>query len=1126
MPERGLGTARCWLWVPFPPLLAAALLAATAAYLNTLTAQFTFDDSFAVALNSPMSHKSYRPLTVLSFRLQRALGQSLFGARRARLLESWAREGRHDNSHGLDPFVFHATNVAAHAVVTALVYALALRLAAARGPRRHGATGATQPGAAAGAPGGAARRAHRRWPPSGQEAEAGVAALLFALHPVHTEAVAGVVGHAELLCAGLSIAALLRYMDAADGRARGWRAQAAALTAAAGLAWAAALAKEIGITIVGAMLCYEALLARPPMEPALAPPVPPNDPATAAMAGPGGSRGPVARASKRGGSAPAPPRPRHPALARRRWLAFAPSVPLPLCSALGRAARVVAMACTLLLYVWARSFLAGDQLVRIYRKVENPIPFAESSLVRKLTTGYLHARYTFLLLAPARLSADWSFACVDYVSSLPDPRNAATAALYAALAACVAAARPWELPRQWAAAPAPGEGSALRTARWRLAVLAGLVIAPFFPASNVLFYVGTFIGERLLYMPSVGACLLAAELLAAALTWQTAAHGAGANDGASASTGSSSGKPGPGAEEAAAAAAARRRRAARLRAAAAAVLLAALLAAFAVRTVTRNRDWADEEALFRAAERVCDRSAKVQLNMGILERRHQRWDAALAHFRAAQEIDPTYCEPNFHIGLTLVASQQPADPEVALEYLEKAVACKYVAADAVKAINQARKGDTQGWEGTHAGLVWRGWEPRLMAALAQPESTRANPELSAAVGSRWGRVLALPELQRYTEAAFYYEQGALALAKAGHADKARELIASLVAALQAAAPTLEGRTPDAPVRVAAARVQTDWLAACAQARLRVMLAIAAARGDCAAPRVKAVAYQYLRDDAGSCRRAVEVPDASGPEDAQARSQSFHPQLIHELQRADARDPWLQHEWGLSMLAARRVQEAAIHLEVAGHILFADLQAQLGGRPSGLRSLETGRALGAAEACDGAVAAYRAAEALAVEAVRQAAAAQGAPLDAHRRPDCLLRQHLCQAHLLGVEAAGPGSQERAKRERELTNCIQYLSIMGCSHAGQQPGVAHGAQQGPSTVSSAAFRAAAAAAWGRGSKGGAAAAAGARGDAGAAGAAADAVQAGNAADGDDQLDDSDWEDGPAAGSLSPPGCQELR
>ncbi len=62
------------------------------------------------------------------------------------------------------------------------------------------------------------------------------------------------------------------------------------------------------------------------------------------------------------------------------------------------------------------------------------------------------------------------------------------------------------------AAPAPGR--ARRRARWRLVVAAGLLVAPFFPAANVLFPVGTFIGERLLYAPSVGFCLLAAGGLA------------------------------------------------------------------------------------------------------------------------------------------------------------------------------------------------------------------------------------------------------------------------------------------------------------------------------------------------------------------------------------------------------------------------------------------------------------------------------------------------------------------------------------------------------------------------------------------------------------------------------------
>ena len=48
--------------------------------------------------------------------------------------------------------------------------------------------------------------------------EAGIAALLFAVHPVHTEAVAGIVGQAELLSALCASLAFLVYCRAAQLR--------------------------------------------------------------------------------------------------------------------------------------------------------------------------------------------------------------------------------------------------------------------------------------------------------------------------------------------------------------------------------------------------------------------------------------------------------------------------------------------------------------------------------------------------------------------------------------------------------------------------------------------------------------------------------------------------------------------------------------------------------------------------------------------------------------------------------------------------------------------------------------------------------------------------------------------
>lgn len=197
----------------------------------------------------------------------------------------------------------------------------------------------------------------------------------------------------------------------------------------------------------------------------------------------------------------------------------------------------------------------NSQLLLLLLQVENPIPFADSFLARALSTGHLHARYFGLLLVPARLSADWSFACVPLVQSLGDSRNPATAALY-----CLAAWVAWTTSRLVAARVSAvmygggggGRGSsseavvAVETstsagakrlaqestaanhsasagqlpgsgaeARWACFVFCGLLAAPFLPSSNLLFYVGTYIGERLQYIPSIGFCLLLARLLVA-----------------------------------------------------------------------------------------------------------------------------------------------------------------------------------------------------------------------------------------------------------------------------------------------------------------------------------------------------------------------------------------------------------------------------------------------------------------------------------------------------------------------------------------------------------------------------------------------------------------------------------
>jgi len=165
------------------------LAAALAVYANSLTAGFTYDDVWIVVENERVHGLGrldeivtspywttrenaglFRPVTLATFAIQHAL-------------------------HGLWPVGYHLVNVLLHAAVSWLVWRLAQRL--------HASDGAAL-----------------------------AAGLLFAVHPVHAEAVSGVVGRAELLAAGAVLGAVLSVARRAIGPAG---AAGAALLAAVGL---------------------------------------------------------------------------------------------------------------------------------------------------------------------------------------------------------------------------------------------------------------------------------------------------------------------------------------------------------------------------------------------------------------------------------------------------------------------------------------------------------------------------------------------------------------------------------------------------------------------------------------------------------------------------------------------------------------------------------------------------------------------------------------------------------------------------------------------------------------------------------------------------------------------------
>jgi hypothetical protein len=192
---------RAWLrpgWVVWAPAIVAVLC-----YLPALRNGFALDDVVIIADDAAIHHLStlfaalgrpywydvghlYRPLTTLSFGLEWIAG------------------------HGA-PLLFHAVNVAWHAGISALVARLALR-----------------------------------WWPAPAALAAG---LWFAIHPVHAEAVANIVGQSELVCAAALLGLVLLGTAAPAGESSRLRPGRERLTLwlAFALAACAMASKETGV---------------------------------------------------------------------------------------------------------------------------------------------------------------------------------------------------------------------------------------------------------------------------------------------------------------------------------------------------------------------------------------------------------------------------------------------------------------------------------------------------------------------------------------------------------------------------------------------------------------------------------------------------------------------------------------------------------------------------------------------------------------------------------------------------------------------------------------------------------------------------------------------------------------
>nr|CAD7202138.1 unnamed protein product [Timema douglasi] len=422
-----------------PPSLLSVLVVAVAAvvcYANSVDGHFVFDDSEAVVNNEDLrpnmplwnllhndfwgtrlthnhSHKSYRPLTVLSFRWN-----------------YWMSEG-------LKPWGFHVTNVLLHCLVSVLSLLVYDRLFGGHSPRA-----------------------------------ALLSALLFSVHPVHSEAVAGVVGRADLLCALLYFLSFLVYCSAVS--IKGSFHQSSLVILSMGLAALAMLAKEQGITVIGLCSVYDIIIASRIHPSSISSflykntCIPFSKKRRKSVNGSwdnGNVNSRVSCSDEEEGEVE---------LTTLRPLWF----------------RHFAMLMTGIVVLLLRWRVMGS-IPPTFQIVDNPASFSDSFIIRILTYNYIYALNVWLLVCPEWLCFDWSMGCVPLLN-WQDPRVAAVVTLWLGIAGIL-----WRV-------------ATLRSSPTHrsLSMSLALTVIPFLPATNLFFRVGFVIAERVLYLPSAGFCML------------------------------------------------------------------------------------------------------------------------------------------------------------------------------------------------------------------------------------------------------------------------------------------------------------------------------------------------------------------------------------------------------------------------------------------------------------------------------------------------------------------------------------------------------------------------------------------------------------------------------------------
>uniref|UniRef100_A0A1A9W3N0 Protein O-mannosyl-transferase TMTC3 n=1 Tax=Glossina brevipalpis TaxID=37001 RepID=A0A1A9W3N0_9MUSC len=531
---------------------------------STPLRQIFLNDFWGTPMRKEQSHKSYRPLTVLTFRINYWL-------------------------HELQPYGYHAVNVILHTLVCVLWRRVSRLLVM-----------------------------HCTLSDKLAQRCSFLSSLLFAVHPIHTEAVTGVVGRAELLsslfflCAFISYARSVNigFLSSVVNRKSSQKTMKtnwfSLCMIFSSCLLASMLCKEQGITIAGICIAYELFVVQSvyPMQLWYSLLNLFEEKRLINGGGDSSNSTPTNKANVSQDNANIPIT----SVASTTTTTTTTTIITPTTTSFYYSSprTVIWTSCVLkrlgfLVFITVallvgRVYVMGSQLP-VFTRFDNPASAAETP-IRQLTFSYLIYLNIWLLLFPCNLCCDWTMGTVPLIDGLTDSRNVFTLLTFMFLAAMIFHACVVQN---------------FQHSRMLLMCLAWSLL-PFLPASNLFFPVGFVVAERILYMPSMGFSLLIAygyERLKRKADvygyfWPSILK----------------------------------------------TSLVALLLSHAIRTHQRNADWKNEYTLFMSGVHVNDRNAKLFNNVGHALENEGRFNEALAYFQQAVNIQPDDIGAHINVGRT------------------------------------------------------------------------------------------------------------------------------------------------------------------------------------------------------------------------------------------------------------------------------------------------------------------------------------------------------------------------------------------------------------------------------------------------------------------------------------------